>query len=276
VTEGSNPRFALPEWLRSAAQGVVGLGESTQTGELTPEALALLTLGSVGTGAALAPRHATPEVLKTIRAYHGSPHDFDKFDLSKIGTGEGRQGFGHGLYFAEKEDVAKSYRDLGQQPGKMYEVDIRADPEKMLNWDAPLSAQPSVVQDLARNADLSHLKPGNRSRVMLENFRAGTEQANYPATGHTLHNALSDYGGKPDPVFSRYLQDHGFPGIRYVDRSPASEGSSNYIIFNPDIVEIRRKYALGGGAPPPGFNVAPPPQQPASPPGFRVAKDMVF
>ena len=22
------------------------------------------------------------------RAYHGSPHDFDKFDLSKIGTGE--------------------------------------------------------------------------------------------------------------------------------------------------------------------------------------------
>jgi hypothetical protein len=55
VTEGSNPRFALPEWLRSAAQGVVGLGESTQTGSLTPEALALLTTGSVGTGALMAP-----------------------------------------------------------------------------------------------------------------------------------------------------------------------------------------------------------------------------
>ena len=46
-----------------------------------------------------------------IRAYHGSPHDFDKFDLSKIGTGEGAQAYGHGLYFAENEGVAKGYRD---------------------------------------------------------------------------------------------------------------------------------------------------------------------
>ena len=46
-----------------------------------------------------------------IRAYHGSPHDFDRFDLSKIGTGEGAQAYGHGLYFAENEGVAKSYRD---------------------------------------------------------------------------------------------------------------------------------------------------------------------
>lgn len=51
-----------------------------------------------------------------IRAYHGSPHDFDKFDMSKIGTGEGAQAYGHGLYFAEREGVAKSYRDaLGGQ-----------------------------------------------------------------------------------------------------------------------------------------------------------------
>lgn len=48
---------------------------------------------------------------KGIRAYHGSPHDFDRFDLSKIGTGEGAQAYGHGLYFAENEGVARSYRD---------------------------------------------------------------------------------------------------------------------------------------------------------------------
>lgn len=46
-----------------------------------------------------------------ITAYHGSPHTFDKFDMSKIGTGEGAQAYGHGLYFAESENVAKSYRD---------------------------------------------------------------------------------------------------------------------------------------------------------------------
>lgn len=41
--------------------------------------------------------------------YHGSPHKFDAFDMSKIGTGEGAQAYGHGLYFAESPDVAKSY-----------------------------------------------------------------------------------------------------------------------------------------------------------------------
>lgn len=50
----------------------------------------------------------TPE---GIRAFHGSPHDFDRFELGKIGTGEGAQAYGHGLYFAENEGVAKSYRD---------------------------------------------------------------------------------------------------------------------------------------------------------------------
>ncbi len=47
----------------------------------------------------------------SITAYHGSPHDFDKFSMDKIGTGEGAQAYGHGLYFAENEGVAKSYRD---------------------------------------------------------------------------------------------------------------------------------------------------------------------
>lgn len=46
-----------------------------------------------------------------IDAYHGSPFDFEKFDVSKIGTGEGAQAYGHGLYFAEREGVARSYRD---------------------------------------------------------------------------------------------------------------------------------------------------------------------
>src|ERR1700693_641898 len=46
-----------------------------------------------------------------VRAYHGSPHDFERFDVSKVGTGEGAQAYGHGLYFAENERVARGYRD---------------------------------------------------------------------------------------------------------------------------------------------------------------------
>lgn len=52
-----------------------------------------------------------PAAKKGITAFHGSPHDFDRFSMDKIGTGEGAQAYGHGLYFAENEDVAKGYRN---------------------------------------------------------------------------------------------------------------------------------------------------------------------
>ena len=42
--------------------------------------------------------------------YHGSPHTFDQFDMSKIGTGEGAQAYGHGLYFADSPAVANEYK----------------------------------------------------------------------------------------------------------------------------------------------------------------------
>ena len=65
-----------------------------------------------------------------IRAYHGSPHDFDKFDLAKIGTGEGAQAYGHGLYFAEQEATAKAYRDTLQGKGFKIPQDVAALPDE--------------------------------------------------------------------------------------------------------------------------------------------------
>jgi hypothetical protein len=50
-------------------------------------------------------------------AYHGSPHEFTQFDASKIGTGQGAQSYGHGLYFAENPQVAQSYVTAGQENG---------------------------------------------------------------------------------------------------------------------------------------------------------------
>lgn len=43
--------------------------------------------------------------------WHGTPHDFDRFTLEKIGTGEGAQAYGWGLYFAGRKEVATWYRD---------------------------------------------------------------------------------------------------------------------------------------------------------------------
>jgi hypothetical protein len=68
-------------------------------------------------------------VYKTvIDAWHGSPHKFPpternplgEFDISKIGTGEGAQAYGHGLYLADAKDVGNQYRiNLGYNPDEM-------------------------------------------------------------------------------------------------------------------------------------------------------------
>ena len=44
-------------------------------------------------------------------AWHGTPHDFDGFDLGAIGTGEGAQVHGWGLYFAQNRGCLRSIRD---------------------------------------------------------------------------------------------------------------------------------------------------------------------
>ena len=49
-----------------------------------------------------------------IIAFHGSGADFDEFRLEMIGTGEGAQAYGYGLYFTDSEDIAKFYRDTVQ------------------------------------------------------------------------------------------------------------------------------------------------------------------
>lgn len=45
-------------------------------------------------------------------AWHGSPYDFDEFDLGAIGSGEGNQVHGWGLYFAKNKKVSVAYKDV--------------------------------------------------------------------------------------------------------------------------------------------------------------------
>lgn len=65
-----------------------------------------------------APRTMNPQTGAVV--WHGSPHQFDKFDSGKIGTGEGAQAYGHGLYLADSPDVAKQY--AGMNPASSVRV----------------------------------------------------------------------------------------------------------------------------------------------------------
>jgi hypothetical protein len=65
---------------------------------------------AVGGMAARTARGDPVNSLIDATVYHGSPHKFDKFDSAHIGTGEGAQSYGHGLYVADTPEVAETYQ----------------------------------------------------------------------------------------------------------------------------------------------------------------------
>ncbi len=307
------------------------------------------------TGAALGAIPDTPG----IRAYHGSPHDFDRFDLSKIGTGEGAQAYGHGLYFAENEGVAKSYREgltqvegyqgtaadlirhhngdrvaaldeakrgidkyaqtdpyaskewqkvagvLEDQnysgPGRMYEVNIKANPDDFLDWDKPLSQQSEKVRALydaemrqklkqRQIGDNPNLGPltdvmvdGGGSLGVFTKDNLSDVLANpskyAPTTGADFLDDIArrsvngDWGAPGD--FARQqatqrLREAGIPGIRYLDQGSRAggDGSRNLVVFDDKLIEILRKYGLlgmAGGAAAAEYGFGAPQPSPASP-----------
>ena len=96
-----------------AAMGLLGMqgsGPGYEAGRAASGA-ALSGIGLLGNQAGgQLPRGYARDQSGAI-VWHGSPHKFDKFDSSKIGTGEGAQAYGHGLYVAGNPNVAKSYQE---------------------------------------------------------------------------------------------------------------------------------------------------------------------
>lgn len=88
-------------------------------------------------------------------AWHGSPHDFDTFDLGAIGTGEGNQVHGWGLYFAKDKKVSKQYKDVlsklqGSDKSSLFKVEIPNETE-LLPEQYPISGYGRYVRDSLKN-----------------------------------------------------------------------------------------------------------------------------
>lgn len=112
-------------------------------------------------------------VKAPLKAWHGTPHNIDKFDAAKIGTGEGAQVYGHGLYFAENPEVAKWYREtLSGEPT------WNVAPELLSTLPAEKGYSPEALQ-WARDVLESH---GNDAVHARDRFQ-------------------SMYANHPDPVF---------------------------------------------------------------------------
>jgi hypothetical protein len=91
-------------------------------------------------------------IRRGIRAFHGSPHRFDRFDLSKVGSGEGMQAYGHGLYFAEDEAIARHYRNRLSRQGSEDGLLIDGAPVGRLRADNPGDSAWQMALDQADRA----------------------------------------------------------------------------------------------------------------------------
>ena len=124
--------------------------------------------------------------VSQLDVYHGSPHKFDKFDASKIGTGEGAQAYGHGLYFAEAPGVAKGYQI--QNAYKTFDIG-----EEATKRGIPLTA--------AGRGEFSRQANANTDPVKAAKALQNANVASRSIPEDDLQKMFADYQGRGGGVF---------------------------------------------------------------------------
>ena len=133
-------------------------------------------------------------------AWHGSPHDFDTFDLGAIGTGEGNQVHGWGLYFAKDKKVSDLYRrelslihDVDK--GTLFKVDV-PDTKEMIDEQQSLNIlSKETKQNL--NAAINAL-PEQEKEVFIN------EYTNSPLFNHYAKKEIDKLGSKFEQLDNEY------------------------------------------------------------------------
>lgn len=131
-------------------------------------------------------------------AWHGSPHDFDEFDLGSIGSGEGNQAHGWGLYFAKSKRVSDNYKKTlkklhKSETASLFKVDIPSE-KTMLDENVPFDKQTQVVKD-AITENLKNLSDEEKSTIYYKHIiNTATEllDVDYENKKHDLGMAKSD------------------------------------------------------------------------------------
>lgn len=105
--------------------------------------------------------------IQELITYHGTPHQFPateanplgEFDASKIGTGEGAQAYGHGVYLAESPDVANQYR-----------INLSYDPEKMRIGNRQINEVYDSIQNAAAKMPIEKANSEYEKLELLESL----------------------------------------------------------------------------------------------------------
>ena len=155
-----------------------------------------------------------PSLGGAIKVFHGSPHKFDKFDMSKIGTGEGAQAYGHGLYFADSPEVAKGYaenvkdmgtvRDINNKLSELSKImDADSYGYRKFRTDAGKNAAKQYDELIARR-DAVREDPGTMYEVSLRHPDPAKEAAT-PLSPDDFLQWDKPFNEQPESVKKAYL-----------------------------------------------------------------------
>nr|DAY39612.1 MAG TPA: crystallin beta/gamma motif-containing protein [Caudoviricetes sp.] len=168
-------------------------------------------------------------------AWHGSPHDFVEFLLSAIGTGEGAQAHGWGLYLAEKREAASGYG------GKLYHVEI-PDNDVLIDEQKAYDAQPAKVrkslEKLVHGLTLEQLENWNdvrrlgKAKVIAEIMDTLSE-----SDGMNIYGTISDLVDGQQEA-SELLNQYGIKGITYHDE----QSGRGFVVFDDKAISIIEKF----------------------------------
>ena len=136
--------------------------------------------------------------------------------------------------------------DLSTIDGRMYEVNIHANPDDFLDWDKPLSEQGPKVRDIWDDFT-QKWTPENTVSSDGGQLRGRDFLGEY--SSYKPHNPADPMDYRRD--FSTEMRDAGIPGIKYLDQGSrgAGEGSRNYVVFDDSLIEIVKKYGIAAAAP---------------------------
>lgn len=133
-------------------------------------------------------------------AWHGSPHDFDTFDLGAIGTGEGNQVHGWGLYFAKDKKVSDLYRrelslihDVDK--GTLFKVDV-PDTKTMIDEQQSLNVLSKETKQNLKAA--INALPEQEKEVFIN------EYTNSPLFNHYAKKEIDELGSDFDRLDTEY------------------------------------------------------------------------
>jgi len=186
----TGPRTQLAQQLRNYATNVIPTAKQNLA-QQRADIDAAITMGDqgiqIGDREAFERQMAQVPNLMGLTAYHGTPHTIKgKFDISKVGTGEGAQAYGHGMYFAENPAVANEYaRALGSKidvNGKpLYQANKTIGSTGNTELDDYLVANLGNVQATRKQllSDIKEIRPTNPSAAKeMQSTLADLRKAN--------------------------------------------------------------------------------------------------